>query len=57
MINTPKGSFLWAYLNRNSDKYPAALDGTKPKISIQLAHDILGHRYEELTRLAAKGLG
>ena len=34
----------------------AYIDGTNQNISIQLAHDILGHMDEERTRLAEKSL-
>ena len=43
VINTPKGVFPCSYLDRNIDKVEAALDVTKPNISIHLVHEILGH--------------
>ena len=46
VINTPKGGFLCAYFKINIDKVSAALYETKPNISIQLAHGILGHMKE-----------
>ena len=56
VINTPRGSLFCAYFKRNSEKLVADIDVTNPKISIQLAHDILGHMDEEHTRLAEKFL-
>ena len=43
VINTPKSELLCTYFKINIKKAAAALDGTKPNISIQLEHDILGH--------------
>ena len=57
VINTPSGSLFCAYFKRNSEKLAADIDVTNPKISIQLAHDILGHMGKERTRLAEKVLG
>ena len=56
-INTPNGGFFCACFKRNSEKVEAALYLTNPKISIQLAHEILGHMDKKRTRLAAKVLG
>ena len=57
VINTPKGKFLCAYFKINGKNVAAALDGTNPKTSIHLAHEILVHMDEKRTRLSAKGLG
>ena len=54
VINTTRGSFFFAYFKINSEKLAAYIDVTIPKISIQLAHYILGHMGEECTRLAEK---
>ena len=57
VINNPKGGLLCAYSKRNSENVAAALHDTKPKISNQLAHEILGHMDKERTSLVAKGPG
>ena len=43
VINNPRGVLLCKYFKKNIKKVAAALDDIKPRISIQLAHDILGH--------------
>ena len=46
VIKNPKGGFFCAYLKINSEEVEEYLDGMKPNISIQLAHEILGHMDE-----------
>ena len=43
VINNPRGVLLCKYFKKNIKKVTSSLDYTKPRISIQLAHDILGH--------------
>ena len=57
VINNTKGGLFCIYFKRNSDKVATALDSMKPKISIQLVHDILVHLDESHTRMTSKGLG
>ena len=57
VINTPRGSLLCAYFKRNSENLAADIDVTNPKISIQLANDILVHMDKERTRLAENYFG
>ena len=57
VINTPRGSLLCACFKRNSEKLAADIDFTNTKISIQLAHYIVGHMDGECTRLSEKVLG
>jgi hypothetical protein len=53
-IATPKGTIFAVYMKRNTEIVNASTDHTK--MSIQKAHDKLGHMSEALTRKAAKSL-
>ena len=43
VINTPNVELLCTYFRKNSDNVEAAMDGTKPNISIHIAQAIFGH--------------
>jgi hypothetical protein len=53
-IPTPKGVICAIYIKRDTEFNGAMID---QKISIQQAHDKLGHCGEDITRRAAKELG
>jgi hypothetical protein len=56
VINTPKGVVYAMYFRRDSELAGAATDKTV-KLTIQQAHDRLGHFGEDATRQTAKQLG
>jgi hypothetical protein len=56
-IPTPKGMFFAMYIRRNMEIAGANTDNPKPSVSIQTAHDRLGHPGEDMTRKVANELG
>jgi len=56
-IPTPKGMIFAMYVRRDSEMAGAATDEKKIKMTMQQAHERLGHCGGDVTRLAVKQLG
>ena len=56
-ISTPKGALFCMYMEPESEVAGAAIQKVKSGISINMAHDILGHADERRTRATAQHLG